>query len=324
VENIESRPLSMRELLARCLAIYRTHFLVLAGIFVLPYIVAIPYTSVSVMQNSGRFPWMFTSAGAKVTSVVIYLGFGVYLMTRVAAWGAMINAVSYAYLGQRLTIRASYRKVRGTFWRLIGLTGNVFIRGALLFFAIIFIGGAIVMWGVVLTKFRLYSGASGTSWSGFVIFMTVVTIAADVAGWIWLLFRLGISLAAMVIENIGIRAALKRSVILSRGRQGYLFVIALLGLALSIIGESLGYEPLSLAARLHAMGWTWSTWMLLVGIYVGAAIGAIVAGPLWVIALVITYYDLRVRKEGLDLQLTTNLLSNPIQQDSTSPALKPL
>jgi hypothetical protein len=51
-------------------------------------------------------------------------------------------------------------------------------------------------------------------------------------------------------------------------------------------------------------------WLNLIGAVTGALAGA-VSGPVMIIAFAVLYYDVRIRSEGLDLQIIMSKLGTP-------------
>lgn len=118
---------------------------------------------------------------------------------------------------------------------------------------------------------------------------------------ILLLFWYGFAVPALLLENISAGQALKRSRFLSRGQLGRIFLsgllVAVVFLALALMIQVPIVVATGLIPRDLELFWfetlTWAGYLL---------VGTLTA-PLLMIALVLLYYDVRVRKEGFDLQL---------------------
>jgi hypothetical protein len=123
---------------------------------------------------------------------------------------------------------------------------------------------------------------------------------------VYLLARWIAAVPALVAEQLGPVAALRRSWRLTKGHVwrsvGYLLLLYLLALVITGIPSSTIQQVTILALGPDAMGWA-------TGISTGLNyIAQIVWLPLQTAALVLLYYDLRVRQEGYDLALRVERL----------------
>ena len=118
---------------------------------------------------------------------------------------------------------------------------------------------------------------------------------------IYILCRTIVSVPAALVEQRGPSDALSRSWKLTRGQASRAFVMFLLYFVLSIAAGLLFQLPLTIATAVykHNAG-VLQVWTALT--QVGDAIVNIVVSPILLIATSIFYFDLRVRKEGFDLQ----------------------
>ncbi len=115
-------------------------------------------------------------------------------------------------------------------------------------------------------------------------------------------------MAVCVVEKKTAWASLMRSMQLSKGTRGRIFVLFLLIMVLSIAVSTISYIFAILAgavAGLMGKGSTAAIVAAVVGgvLYAVVSIGAqIVLQPVSWIALVLFYYDQRIRKEGFDIE----------------------
>ena len=113
-----------------------------------------------------------------------------------------------------------------------------------------------------------------------------------------------LSVPAKVLENKGWLAAMSRSVDLTKGDWGRIFVVGLLVVVLSVGVPMLLQAPILVAIYMSAkaglrnavLGWQ-------IASLVAAFIGESLVGAVGTIAFSLVYYDERVRKEAFDLQL---------------------
>jgi hypothetical protein len=138
----------------------------------------------------------------------------------------------------------------------------------------------------------------------------IVSLAAG-AGLIFLLvpgvlilIMWSVAVPAKILERKGVFDSLSRSMELTKGNWGRIFVIGLLILVLKFAVSALLQWPVLIAAgfslkggaRQMAIGWQ-------VALLATAFISTSLVGGLATIAFSLVYYDQRVRKEAFDLQL---------------------
>lgn len=316
----ELRPLSPGELLDRAFSLYRNNFWLFVGIMAIPSAFSVPFTVIWLSMRRpaafGARPSLASAAGAGLFGLTFLILFwAVYAM----AIGAATYAVSDTYLGQSPTVRGSYSKVRGKFWWIMRVVGAIWLRlvGVLL---VVFIGVAIVVGIVAVSAAAIARGQPRTVG----IIVGVVIFLAYVAGmglWIFFSLRYAVSIPALLLENLGVSAAIRRSVQLTEGRRWQLFVAIVLGMVVAYVGVIVFQGPFFVtmffaAARGgHMPDWLNFTFAI------SGAIGGAISGPVLMIVLVLCYYDTRIRKEAFDLQFMMSSLDGPVTAPGTaSPA----
>jgi len=225
----------------------------------------------------------------------------VYWIIYAVAEAATTNAVADEYLGRHLTIREAYGKIRGRFWRAIRVTLSVYIRTLSLIFLFAVLGAAA---GIAL-KAALNSGSVRSNPAAIMI--PVVLAVAGFALGLLISARYTLSLSAVLLEDIKGRAAIRRSLQLSLGRRGQIFIAVLLGVVISYSAAILFEGPLYLGVAVMGIKGHLPTWLIL-GLSFSGTLGSALASPLLMIVPVLFYYDLRIRKEGFDLQRMMTLL----------------
>ncbi len=139
-------------------------------------------------------------------------------------------------------------------------------------------------------------------WVGFLYALMVGlgTLGCLIPG-IWLGVAYALAIPALLIEETKGFGALTRSFRLVRGRWWPTFGVLLLGqLMVTIVQSMLTLPVLGLVL---AGGDDASPVVFVVGSTITGTISTILTTPFLVAVLVVVYVDLRVRKEGLDLQL---------------------
>ena len=153
----------------------------------------------------------------------------------------------------------------------------------------------------------------------FVVWLlTVAAIAAGticlVIPGIWIACRLFVAIPAALVEQRSGFDAVTRSWRLTNDNAGRAFVIGLLYMVIAIAAAMLFQMPFGIAAFVYKNDFAvLQTWSAIT--QVGQAIANMVITPIFMIAVSVFYFDLRVRKEGFDLQM----MLDPNSERSTPP-----
>jgi hypothetical protein len=168
------------------------------------------------------------------------------------------------------------------------------------------LGRPVTWWSAIRGAFRKY-----LQLAGFFILIFLMGIAFCLFPlWIWILVGWVAVIPVIFIENSGLIAAMGRSWRLVQGRWWRtFFILFLVGLLYYVVS-------LALQAFLYLGQVLLSIFLspyLALAIYEGGAVlVSAVLIPLFQIALVLIYFDLRVRKEALDLfQQAQRLVASP-------------
>lgn len=131
--------------------------------------------------------------------------------------------------------------------------------------------------------------------------------------WIWIWVGWAVVMPAMFIENVGLGAAMRRSWSLVQGRWWRTFLILFLMFVLSYVVSlalsafiTLGQTLLQVVVSPVVVLWISGATSVIVGSLVD---------PVIQIALVLVYFDLRVRREGLDLFQMAQQVNPPLARD---------
>ena len=172
------------------------------------------------------------------------------------------------------------------------------------------LGRPVTAGGVLSGVLRRYFPLLGY-WLLFVVmlYLSLALCILPVALWAWVFVGWVVVTPAMFVENISLGAAFSRSWWLVQGRWWRTFLVLLLiGIIWYVAGIALG-AFLELGRFLL---------QLFVSPFIAIAISAVtsqmvaaVVNPILQIAVVLVYFDLRVRKEGLDLFQMANNLAAP-------------
>jgi hypothetical protein len=252
------RPLSTGELLDRTLTLFRRHFWLFVGLMILPQIFMLAGT-VTVSSGPSLVALGLPAPSAIGLSVVggLMLIVGVFLTFMAQA--AAITATSEIQVGRSITIRDSYRRVRGKFWALFWAT--------ILYFLAVF--------------------------GGFILLI--------VPG-VWVLLRGTLIYQVITIEDVRGVEALRRSIALTKGAVGPIFLLFLFLIFVYFLAAAVFQLP--------AMTLLPEPWSLTLG-QVGEVLATALAQPISSIAFALLYFDQRVRKEAFDLEVMMNALDQP-------------
>ena len=118
-----------------------------------------------------------------------------------------------------------------------------------------------------------------------------------------LLLRYAVSVPALVLEGLGVRAAIRRSIGLTRGRLGRVFLLVLCATMVTYAATILLQGPFIAGAMVAGPGTSTALWLNIAGAVTGT-IGTTLTAPFMIIGLALLYYDARIREEGFDLELS--------------------
>jgi hypothetical protein len=300
--------MALGEILDRTAELYRTHFPLFAGISVIfaGIMLAIQLLYLRSLVLLG-YPnvtanWQWGTAAAAVVEVLAILllaGLSIVANNRAVAW---------VYLEQPATIRAAARSVMPRLRRYLWLMTMVAFRAwaplaamYVAFFAIIL---SALPHDFMTNPAAMQHAASQNpaSMLGFALSMLILAplfIVALVYG-IWMSLRYSLAVPACVVEEMPAAQALKRSVALSEGSRGRIFVMALLVYAVKmLLGMLFGFPIIVFAVKHpgHQLPMTWLT-LQQIGVFVTNTL----IGPIYATGLTLFYYDQRIRKEGYDIE----------------------
>jgi hypothetical protein len=196
--------------------------------------------------------------------------------------GALVTVVSRAVLGQPATLRDAWEATRPRFWALLGVS---FMRGVIAAVPIIVLVILVVLTGPLA------------------LLLVIPLIPFEV----WLFAVLSVAPAALILERVGVMAALRRSrVLVQRGFWRVLGILLLSTLITSVLSSIL-VIPVVIVAEVPVF--TGSTTTLGPGFFVASALASGIAqtlvAPYTAGLRALLYVDLRMRTEGLDVALQT-------------------
>jgi hypothetical protein len=269
---VRLRPLPVGELLDETFKLYRTHFNVIAGVAI---VIILPNLLLTLLSGSYRanplsyLTQLIQNANDQAALQRLqnqnqqYIGSPLYLLSFPVA------ILLYPFTGGAL-YRAATSLAAGN----VETIGSVLIGTARRYFAMF---GLVILTGLVAL--------------GGIAIITIPIV-------IWVLIRWAVDTPALFAEGIGPVKALGRSWFLTRDTWWRtLGILLLVGLMVSLIQTALGALFTGIAALIPGVSDDIRAGLVTtVATLIGALVGAI--SP---IAITLLYLDLRVRKEGLDL-----------------------
>ena len=302
------RPMSTGQLLDHTFALYRKNFLLFVSIATVGPAANVVFQLLTAGFTGTPFATSRVLVGGSLglgTTVMVILSvlFGYVLMLAGMAisHAATVKAVAAVHLGRETSVVGSYKSLRGRIWSLFGTFGLI----------VLIVGGAAVVI-VIIAAFLIvgiFVGArTGPGTVGAIARFVAVLVTALLVSVVFtaVYVRYALAIQACVVEGLGPRASLKRSVFLSKGSRWRVVAICLVFVLLSwILGAGLGALAGAAGALLH------NRIAAAVLIYLAGFIAGSITGPLATIGLSLLYYDERVRKEAFDLQLMLSSLDAP-------------
>ncbi|MEA5468643.1 hypothetical protein, partial [Spirulina sp. 06S082] len=293
-ENIA--PLSAGNVVSVAFVIYRSHFRTYVGIALRAMLWAvIPFLFLIPLGIAFAFSAMNSSVIA--LSVLSLLITGIYCWTKSFAHSVVITRLTFYELANRPeTVKTARSLVLPRLWRF-------FWTGLLLFVIAIglYIGGiAITIIGLI------FGGIAGNSGTSIVIvgLFSIIIVLAMLTGVFWLLARLFMLAEvplATAIEELSPADTLGQSWSLTKDNGwrivAILTIACLITLPVAILIQvlSLVIQPLTNSAVSMAIGY--------VVIYGISLASNIILIPFWQTLKGVLYYDLKSRREGLDLKI---------------------
>jgi len=307
---LDLRPLTLPELLDRSFSTYRRHVWLFAGIMAVPGVFAMVYAVL--MQFVQYWIGPLTPAGGPVdpnlafqqmflkvipTLLLGLLFFAFYFVVYAFALGATTIAVARIYGNQPIDVAGSYRDVRPHGGRLVLLMLWSGARIGLVCLGLMVIVGLIV--GMVGRLSPILS-----------VMILVSGVMVSLAVMVFFTVRYAVCVPAAVLEGLGPNRAIARSVQLTRGYLGRIFLILLCAIVIAYATALLLQGPFMIVALFAGPGTVTALVFNVVAVVLGTA-GSMFSGPIMIIGLAMAYYDLRIRKEALDLQMMFDSLDAP-------------
>jgi uncharacterized membrane protein len=295
------RPLTLGEILDRTAQMYRTNFLLFAGMFsiyaAVSLVLGLAQLGLATLIKGKTWAVMATLSVGGVRLILIFLLLG-------AAIAAISRAVASINLGEPVSIRSAYASTLPKLARYLWLMTITFFRA---WGPIVAIYGGLVAAALILSPAKKHA-AAGTAPAanaadptmfavvglGILLFFVPAMVYT-----IWMNIRYALAIPACVVEDLKARQAIKRSITLSKGARWRIFTLLLLvliikmglvGLTQSFIFVMAFRHPGHLPAGMNALS-------QVIQFFTNTFLG-----PIGATGVTLFYFDQRVRKEGYDIE----------------------
>ncbi|MGC4113111.1 MAG: hypothetical protein QM765_00210 [Myxococcales bacterium] len=318
------RPMSAGELLDRALQLFRTHF---ARLFIVMLTFQAPMYALfkSVMNQSAAF--LRQSAGGQVPEISALLwllgklvGFLFLAMTLYQlAVASLTTGAARAYLGEKIEAGTAL-------WE--GLKRAPHLVGTFLVLLLwcVFNLGLATLPGLGIAAASFLVPPSGTRLT--IIFGgSAVVLVLQVVVMLYLLLRYALVSEVVVIEKRSFVGAMRRSAQLMSGRIGPTFVdnckirlsilyavnfcislsvLVVTSIPNALVNSAYGVSPFDPERFDPALVPLWAS----VPVDVLGVLAQSAVAPFGLLAVIVFYFDLRIRKEGFDLELLASRMGN--------------
>lgn len=300
------RPSTLGEILDRTAQLYRRNFWLFAGVAALPIgvmlVLALPLGAIWGFYlgplTSGHYELNGTLA--IVIFAIVLIVIPIYIAVAVWSYAALTEAAASANRGEAITIRGALAAVKPRFWRYLWFA---LLQGFMI--GLLPASGAALVIGILIAVAAAAGGGAASVAAGFVAVLVGIG-AVVVIIWLGLSYSLG--LPTCVIENKPAWAALQRAWKLSQGTRGRIFVLYLLIAALSTAVSMIAAIPSMIVlfiAAAQGSGAAQSSAAFIAAEVVRVLMDfvlQVLIAPVSAVALVLFYYDQRIRKEGFDIE----------------------
>lgn len=296
------------DILDETLRLYRRNFRLFVGIVA---VLQVPLVILQLIQRAIVGPTfnglagMSTLGRPQIGMLIFWLGSTIVLgivslIFYVFIQAALAQAISQRYLGSPTGVGESYRRALACFWRLLGST---LVAGIVVFMVLaVSIGVPAVILALAIPAL---GGRVELQVAAAILLAMTMIAGAALASFVGL--RWSFMWEAVVLEDVGVMRSLSRSWGLVKGSWWRVLGIFLLGGLFQgiVAGIPAGIIGLMVALAINFVSPGAQLAIAILGGLVGSVFG-ILAAPLMPTVSLLLYYDLRIRKEGFDLQMLAN------------------
>lgn len=320
IERRQLRPMGMGDILDEVFYLFRSRFALLAGIAAVLYV---PYSILEsiIGYRSLRAQHELEQATTQdptqlYMSLVELYGFKLalfilFVFLSLLMSAALTHAISQIVLGRETSAIEAIRYIGQRFW---GFAWTQILAYLIVFIPIILTLGLLV--GV--TSIAIVSGLPSAGGMILIGAFTILLIPMSIVT-IFLAIRIVLVQPVFVVEGLSGMAAVKRSYGLVAGHWGKIFVTMLIAqVIILILSGAAGVIPQLWLQAAEAAGRSQAIPFIVSQI--ATTIANIAFSPIVASVLVLLYFDLRIRKEGFDLEiLAEELEQRKMSAETVSP-----
>lgn len=238
------------------------------------------------------------AAGGTFFSVASNLGVVLNVLASIVITGLMTRVVASAVVGRPMRAGEAWARTRGRL-------------GGLLLLLVVSVLAAVVLLGVPGGLGLLLGYALGGGVGAWLVLTLGLLVGVVLLVWVWTRWLL-LATPALVLEGIGVRAALRRAGTLSRGQSWRLLGTALLAQLAAGVAAQVVAVPLAVvgAVSLFLVDSSWGPAVFLLATNLSTLLTTAIVGPFVAGVTTLQYVDQRFRKEGLDLALLEGALGD--------------
>jgi hypothetical protein len=268
--NVDLRPMTLGEVLDRTFTLYREHFPLFAGITALPYLATLAFKFVFLLIEKGKV-----------------------LEARSNFDPSIIGAVLLGALGNLLLLCL-----------VIGVAQSATVAAV----SDLYLGRS----SGVADAYGQAKGNIGTVLGVMVLayLATIVGAIFFIIPGVYLACRLAVSVPTAIVEKQAVVASMERSMQLTKDFAGQMFLLLLLVGFIGWAFAMLLQAPVMVFAFTSMMAKHQVPLWVSIYSYLAEYVSQVIVGPVGTISASLMYYNLRVRKEGFDIQHLMNSLGS--------------
>ncbi len=302
------RPLTLGEILDRTAELYRRNFLLFAGIFSVYAGVVLLLGLLQIglaellksLHQTEHLQWLtLTATGLQYLLVFLCAG---------AALAAINRAVAWVNLGQSASIRAAYASILprlGRYLWLMTITGfiawwpTVLLYGGYLLTVFFYLPKGFLAHPNAVAASGVTPDSSSMLIFGLASIIFVLLLIPAIAYGVIMSLRYSLAVPASVVEETPARPSIRRSITLSQGARGRIFLLGLLVAVIKIglAGLSQLFFVIFFFKHHGNVGPIALSLSQIVAFFTNSFLG-----PIYATGITLFYYDQRIRKEGFDIE----------------------
>jgi hypothetical protein len=302
----ELRPMNLADLLDAVVRLYRNDFGTLVRIAAVVHVPLGVLQIASSALATGGFDFETPSPTIGASTLIGAVGMGVYwllfFLTMPIVQGAMARAVAQSHLGEETSVAQAYRFALRRWFNLLMAT---LLQGLAHVAAVAL---PLLPVGVLIGADVIASGGGLPEFGIRTLVLGLVGIFAALAVWTVVFVKLFFGPLSVVLEDRGAVESLSRSWTLTGGHfvrvALTMFIVVMLTVVLTyivVIPAQLVALALQVVSAVGAQAVSGAAVMLI----------QVLLQPVQIVATVLIYYDLRIRKEGFDLVMMAETIGEP-------------